>query len=119
MQHIELVAMDALKKSSRYQMFFTELLYAGALTWDNSQTDQMVSPIYRNDIRFLVGVNITCRNTKKKPRIKWCLLVVGPKGVQLNTSRVSRLARFFMFAFIIGMVLGSKKRAKLNWWRQC
>ena len=86
--------MDAFKKSSRYQMFSTELLYAGALTWDSGQTDQMVSPIYRNDIRFLVGMNITCRNTQKKPRIKWCLLVVGPEGVQLNTSRASRLAFF-------------------------
>jgi len=69
----------------------------------------MVSPIYRNDIGFLVGVNITCRNTQKR-RIKLCLLVVGPKGVQLNTSRVVRLARFFMFTFIIGMTL--KKVAK-------
>jgi len=34
---------------------------------------------------------------------------------QLNTSRAPRLARFFMFAFIIGMTLGTKKRAKLNW----
>jgi len=34
---------------------------------------------------------------------------------QLNTSRAMRLARFFMFAFIIGVTLRSKKRAKLNW----
>ena len=34
---------------------------------------------------------------------------------QLNTSRVPRLARFLMLAFIIGMVLDNKKRAKLNW----
>jgi len=34
---------------------------------------------------------------------------------QGNTSRAPRIARFFMLVFIIGMTLGIKKRAKLNW----